>query len=80
MALHIRDKSTDIAVRKLARLKGETLTETIREFVGHEHVVTADETSLAQRLWAVQRQFIALKRNSGQPTDKSFFDELSGGL
>ena len=36
MAFHVRDAATDAAVRKLARLKGKTLTETIRE---HAHIV-----------------------------------------
>ena len=31
MAFHVRDAATDLAVRKLARLKGKTLTETVRE-------------------------------------------------
>jgi hypothetical protein len=30
MAFHVRDAATDAAVRKLAGLKGMTLTETIR--------------------------------------------------
>jgi antitoxin VapB len=37
VAFHIRDASTDAAVRKLARLKGKTLTETVREAVEREY-------------------------------------------
>jgi hypothetical protein len=33
MAFHVRDEATDEAVRRLAKLKGKTLTETIREAV-----------------------------------------------
>ena len=31
MAFHVRDEATDIAVRKLAKLKGKSLTASIRE-------------------------------------------------
>ena len=37
MALHVRDSATDIAVRRLAKLKGKTLTDTIREAVEREY-------------------------------------------
>ena len=37
MAFHVRDEATDKAVRRLAKLKGKTLTETIREAVEHEY-------------------------------------------
>lgn len=33
MAFHIKDPATDAAVRRLARLKGTTLTEAVREAV-----------------------------------------------
>ena len=33
MAFHVRGRATDTAVRALAKLKGKTLTETIREAV-----------------------------------------------
>ena len=31
MAFHVRDPATDLAVRSLAKLKGKSLTQTIRE-------------------------------------------------
>jgi hypothetical protein len=37
MALHIRDPVTDIAVRRLAKLEGKSLTDTIGEAVEHEY-------------------------------------------
>jgi antitoxin VapB len=37
MAFHVKDRATDQAVRRLAQLKGKTLTETIREAVEHEY-------------------------------------------
>ena len=33
MTFYVKDPATDKAVRKLAKLKGKTLTETIREAV-----------------------------------------------
>ena len=41
MVVHIRDPETDLAVRRLARLKGKTLTETVREAVEHEYTAVA---------------------------------------
>jgi antitoxin VapB len=40
MAFHVKDAATDAAVRRLAKLKGKTLTETIREAVEHEYART----------------------------------------
>jgi antitoxin VapB len=37
MAFHVRDEATDLAVRKLAKLKGKSLTATIREAVENEY-------------------------------------------
>lgn len=36
MAFHVRDAATDEAVRRLAKLKGKSLTATIREAVEKE--------------------------------------------
>ncbi len=78
MAFHVRDAATDSAVRKLARLKGKTLTETIREAVEHEYAMLDQAPSLIERLQSVQAAFQALKRPGSQPADKAFFDDLSG--
>ena len=80
MAFHVRDAATDAAVRKLARLKGKTLTETIREAVEREYTSLSAIPPLTERLQAVQAQFQALKQAGGQAADKAFFDELSGQL
>jgi antitoxin VapB len=50
MALHTRDEATDQAVRRLARLKRKTLTETIREAVEHEYERVRFEIPLMERL------------------------------
>jgi antitoxin VapB len=77
MAFHIKDHATDAAVRRLARLKGKTLTETVREAVEHEYAREAAQVPLVDRLRPVQERFAALRRPGGLPADKAFFDELS---
>jgi antitoxin VapB len=78
MAFHIRDAATDSAVRKLARLKGKTLTETVREAVEREYTTISQTPPLIERLQSIQSAFQALKRPGGRSADKSFFDDLSG--
>ena len=80
MALHVKDEATDKAVRRLARLKRKTLTETIREAVEHEYERVRSEIPLLERLKPIQDQFAALSKPGGLPADKEFFDELSGDV
>ena len=78
MAFHVKDRATDQAVRRLARLKGKTLTETIREAVEHEYQRESAEVPLIERLRPIQQKFAAVSRPGGLPADKEFFDALSG--
>ena len=78
MAFHVKDRATDQAVRRLAKLKGTTLTQTIREAVEHEYQREAARVPLRERLRPIQEQFAAMSRPGGLPADKAFFDELSG--
>jgi antitoxin VapB len=78
MAFHVRDQATDIAVRRLARFKGKTLTATIREAVEHEYERECKAIPLAERLKPIQEELRALSKPGGQPADKPFFDGLSG--
>ncbi len=78
MAFHIKDRATDQAVRRLARLKGKTLTQTIREAVEHEYEHESARIPLRERLKPIQDQFAAISRPGGLPADKVFFDDLSG--
>jgi antitoxin VapB len=80
MAFHVRDAATDSAVRKLARLKGKSLTDTIREAVEREAASMTETTPLIERLRPIQAQFLVLKQVGGRPADKAFFDGLSGDL
>ena len=78
MAFHVRDEATDQAVRKLAKLKGKSLTATIREAVEQEYEREQRKTSLADRLEALRQWVDSRSKPGGLPADKAFFDELSG--
>jgi antitoxin VapB len=78
MALHVKNPATDRAVRRLAKLKGATLTDTIREAVEAEYARVLGRVRLADRLRVIQDQVAARSRPGGEPADKDFFDELSG--
>ncbi|HVC60682.1 MAG TPA: type II toxin-antitoxin system VapB family antitoxin [Acetobacteraceae bacterium] len=78
MVVHVRDPATDRVVRKLAKLKGKTLTETIREAVEHEYAAAMGRSPLIDRLKSLQARFRSIRRPGGLPADKTFFDDLSG--
>jgi antitoxin VapB len=78
MAFHVRDPETDLAVRRLARVKGKTLTATIREAVEHEYAALVRRPPLTERIKPLQARFREISRPGGLPADKAFFDELSG--
>lgn len=77
MTFYVKDPATDKAVRKLAKLKGKTLTETIREAVVKEYESSRATKSVAEKLDELAERFSAFPR-SGLEADKAFFDELSG--
>ena len=76
MALSIRDKETDAAVRRLAALKRKGLTETIREAVENELQRTQGGTTLIKRVEALHRELSKYPR-TGRKVDKAFFDSLN---
>jgi antitoxin VapB len=80
MAFHIKDVTTDRSVRRLARLKGMSLTATIREAVEHEYQREVAKVPLIERLRPIQESFAARSRQGGMPADKAFFDSQSGEL
>jgi hypothetical protein len=65
-------------VRRLARITGKTLIETIRDAVEHEYAAINATQLLIERLHAIQTDFQSMKRSGGKPADKAFFDDLSG--
>ena len=81
MTFYVKDPATDKAVRKLAKLRGKTLTETIREAVEK----ALDEQKREKRLTFLERikpiqERIAKYPNTGLEADKVFYDELSGDI
>ncbi len=78
MTFYVKDPATDEAVRRLAKLKNKTLTETIREAVEKE-LRKERRGTLPQRLDAIAQRLSKFPR-SGLEADKAFFDELSGDM
>lgn len=81
MTFYVKDPATDKAVRKLAKLRGKTLTETIREAVES----ALDEQKREKRLTFLERikpiqDRIAKYPKTGLEADKAFYDELSGDI
>jgi antitoxin VapB len=77
MAFYIKDDATDKAVRRLAKRKGKSLTETVREAVERELKATEEAKSLGEVLDELTARFSKIRR-SGKKADKAFYDELSG--
>lgn len=80
MAFHVKDPATDQAVRRLAKIKGKSLTETIREAVEREYEREQEKVPFLEKVKAIQKEFAALSKPGGLPADKAFFDELSGDI
>jgi antitoxin VapB len=80
MAFHVKDPATDQAVRRLARIKGKSLTETIREAVEQEYKREQKKMTFLEKVKAIQDEAAALSKPGGLPADKAFFDELSGDI
>lgn len=77
MAFYVRDEATDAAVRRLARLKGKSLTDTIRQAVQNEYERQRESVPLAERLKPLVARYRAFPE-TGADADKAFFDALSG--
>jgi antitoxin VapB len=80
MAFRVRDPATDLAVRSLAKLKGRSLTETIREAVHNEYRRECEqrELPLIERIRHIQDWVKSPSKGPGLPADKAFYDDLSG--
>jgi antitoxin VapB len=79
MALSIRDKATDAAVRRLAALKRKGLTETIREAVENELRRTKEAIPLVERLKSLGDEYAKYPK-TGEKADKAFYDDLGDNL
>jgi antitoxin VapB len=82
MTIYVKDEATSKAVRKLAKIRGTTLTDAIHSAVKD---ALAHETSAKKRgkdweaLKALQAE-IAKYPKTGLKADKAFYDELSGDI
>jgi antitoxin VapB len=79
MALFIKDKATEAAVRRLAKLKQKDLTETVREAVENEYLRMTAAASLIDRLRVIGDRYAAYPK-TGLKADKAFFDAEGGAL
>lgn len=77
MAFYVRDEATDAAVRRLARVTGKSLTETIRTAVEAEYGRQRSMIPLAERLRPLVARYASFPP-SQEEADKAFFDALSG--
>ena len=78
MTFYVKDPATDKAVRHLAKIKGKTLTETIREAVENE-LRKERRGTLRERIKPIQDRLAAFPP-TGLEADKAFYDELSGDI
>jgi antitoxin VapB len=77
MTIYIKDPATDAAVRKLAKKRGLTLTEAIRQAVEKDMESDKKQLSLHERLQPIIDR-IAAHPKTGLQADKAFYDWLSG--
>lgn len=74
MTFYIKDTKTDKVVRKLAKLKGTTLTEAIRAAVEAELEREKHEGKEAAAARIIAK--VAAWPNTGLKADKAFYDGL----
>jgi antitoxin VapB len=74
MTIYLKDEATSKAVRKLAKLRGTTLTEAVRNAVNKELAVNAEDAETIA-LRKLQERF-ASRSATGKKADKDFYDSL----
>ena len=79
MAFSVKSASADAAVRRLAKLKNKSLTDTIQEAVENEWRRLQANRPLKERLAAITERYRAFPA-TGLDADKAFFDDLSGDV
>jgi antitoxin VapB len=78
MTIYIKDATTDEAARKLAELRGVSLSEAIRDAV-EKALREERRRTLPMRLDAIAKGLQKYPR-TGLEADKAFYDELSGDI
>jgi antitoxin VapB len=81
MSIFVKDPSTSQAVRELAKLRGVSLTEAIRDAV-QKALVEQQRLKSENFLEAVRRlqAEVAKYPDTGLKADKAFYDDLSGDI
>jgi antitoxin VapB len=79
MAMSVRDKATEEAVRRLSGMTGKNLTDTIRSACEDAIRRLEADVPLSDRLEAIAARADRFRR-TGRKADKAFFDHLSGGI
>lgn len=74
MGIFIKDAATDKAVRKLAKLRGVTLTEAVKSAVLRNLADSGPDQE--ERLLAELHAKLATYPSTGLKADKAFFDSL----
>ena len=72
MTIYVKDPKTDKAIRKLAKLRGTTLTEAIRQAVEKE---LDNERKAKLTIEDIVARFAAYPK-TGLKADKEFYDSL----
>jgi antitoxin VapB len=79
MAVYIRDKQTEKAVRDLAAVKGVSMTEAVRNAAEAElKRVVGDRKKRLEAVVAEIQARLAEYPKTGLKADKAFYDWLSG--
>jgi antitoxin VapB len=79
MPFSVKDKATEAAVRRLAKLKRKSQTETIREAVENEYDRVVKAASLVDRLRAIGERYARYSK-TGSRADRAFFNAEGGNL
>ena len=83
MTIYLKDEATSQAVRKLAKLRGTTLTEAVRGAVAEALAKETEEKrrlKIREAIRRIQDKVEKLSKPGGLPADKAFYDDLSGGI
>ncbi|RDJ22870.1 transcription factor [Bosea caraganae] len=78
MGLSIKNEAVEALARDLARRHGTGVTEIIHRALAEKAERDAAEPSLWEKLRPLHEKLRAMP-DSGLPTDRAFYDELSGG-
>ncbi len=82
MTIYLKDEATSKAVRKLAKLRGVTLTEAVHSAVS-DALAKENEPKRRKKILDALRELqaeFAGRPSTGLKADKAFFDDMSGDI